>query len=106
MSNVDNIVLIVSISDERTVDNINQWLDTYREGQRLVDVSKHAGGHKGMELCVFTGAFSHLPIDELESIFAYTAWVDPFNAMLIIRSGAEDVKILRTDDYHVSQNDE
>lgn len=98
MSVVTDIILITGIDEGRegdetpgSVDRLNDWIEAHgRATDRLIQVDKHAGGHKSMQCDVWLAAINYCDEDELEEAFHRIKWERPSMVQLLINSEYAD----------------
>lgn len=98
MSVVTDIILITGIDDGRdgdetpgSVDRFNDWIEAHgRATDRLVQVDRHAGGHKAMQCDVWLAAINFCDEAELEKAFQRVEWDQPRMVQLLINSEHSD----------------
>ena len=105
MSVVTDIVLITGIDDGRegdeespgSVDRLNDLIAAMgRETDRLVQVDRHAGGHKAMQCDVWLTALNHTDIEEIEAAFHEIKWTQPKMVQLIINEEyTEELRVVK-----------
>jgi len=85
MSQVTDVILVLSVIDDEAEGPIQKHLKSTYNGASLTRLDMSAGGNKGMQAAVWLGAFNYLYMDELEKEFASMPLEFPECAQLMLK---------------------